>query len=62
MQNRIAAGKNPGIDEREKEVAVTTQTEEPKKTVTTVNTKSSINFSGGFFKKLYNDQAEIVHR
>ena len=48
---------NPSNDEREKSEAVTTQTEEPKKTVTTVNTKSNINFSGGFFKKLYNDQS-----
>ncbi|MGH2566100.1 MAG: hypothetical protein ACRDE5_16395, partial [Ginsengibacter sp.] len=29
-----------------------------KVTVTSVNTKSNIDFSGGFFKKMYNDQAE----
>ncbi|MEO8414458.1 MAG: LysM peptidoglycan-binding domain-containing protein [Ginsengibacter sp.] len=49
---------NPGNEERKKsEAVITTQIEEPKKTVTTVNTKSNINFSGGFFKKLYNEQS-----
>lgn len=33
-------------------------TDEHKVTVTSVNTKSNINFSGGYFKKLYDDQAE----
>ena len=32
--------------------------EDHKVTVTSVNTKSSINFSGGYFKKLYDSQAE----
>lgn len=34
------------------------QTEEPKITVTAVNTKSKIDFSGGYFKKLYEQQTE----
>ena len=38
--------------------ATTAQTDEHKVTVTTVSTKSNINFSGGFFKKMYNDQTE----
>ena len=54
--DRLPPVKVPDADKQEKtEVA---QTEQPKVTVTTVNTKSNINFSGGFFKKLYDDQAE----
>lgn len=34
------------------------ETDEHKVTVTTVHTKSSINFSGGYFKKLYSDLSE----
>jgi LysM repeat protein len=34
------------------------ETDEHKATVTTVNTKSNINFSGGYFKKLYSEQTE----
>lgn len=34
------------------------QTDGHKTTVQTVNTKSSVNFAGGYFKKLYNDQAD----
>ena len=32
------------------------QQEQPKTTVTAVNTKSNINFSGGYFKNLYDQQ------
>lgn len=34
------------------------QTNEPKVAVTTINTKSDINFSGGYFKKLFDQQTE----
>ena len=34
------------------------QSDEKKTTVTTINTKSNINFSGGYFKKLYDQQIE----
>ena len=54
--DRLPPVKVPDADKQEKKEVI--QTEEPKVTVTTVNTKSNINFSGGFFKKLYDDQAE----
>ncbi|HSQ44940.1 MAG TPA: LysM peptidoglycan-binding domain-containing protein [Ginsengibacter sp.] len=53
--DRLQPVKVPDADKQEKKEVI--QTEEPKVTVTTVNTKSNINFSGGFFKKLYDDQA-----
>lgn len=52
---RLPPVKVPDADKQEqKEV----QTEAPKETMTTVNTKSNINFSGGYFKKLYADEVE----
>ena len=53
--DRLPPVKVPDADKQEKKEVI--QTEEPKVIVTTVNTKSNINFSGGFFKKLYDDQA-----
>lgn len=55
---RLPPVKVPDADKQEKKDVTTPQTDEPKVTVTTVNTKSNINFSGGYFKKLYNDQTE----
>lgn len=55
---RLPPVKVPDADKQEKKDVTTSQTEEPKATVTAVNTKSNINFSGGYFKKLYNDQTE----
>ncbi len=53
---RLPPVKNPEVVKQEsKEVP---QKEEPKSTVTTVKTKSNINFSGGYFKKLYDTQVE----
>ena len=46
--------KNPDNGEKK----VVQETSEPKATVTTVNTKSNINFGGGYFKKLYDEQTE----
>jgi LysM repeat protein len=43
------------VNAQNKEVS-TGQTEEPKVSVATVNKKSSINFSGGYFKGLYDQQ------
>jgi LysM repeat protein len=51
---RLPPVKNPDIGKQEKKDIH--ETDEHKVTVTSVNTKSNINFSGGYFKKLYNDQ------
>jgi LysM repeat protein len=53
---RLPPVKNPDIGKQEKKDAP--ETDEHKITVNSVNTKSNINFSGGYFKKLYNDQTE----
>ena len=53
---RLPPVKNPDIGKQEKKDV--RETDEHKVTVTSVNTKSNINFSGGYFKKLYTDQAE----
>ena len=49
-------GINPDIDKQRKKDMP--ETGEHNVTVTSVNTKSSINFSGGYFKKLYEGQTE----
>ena len=41
----------------EKKEATAVSTTEPQSPVTTVNTKSTINFQGGYFKKLYDSQS-----
>ena len=48
--------KNPDVAKQENKNVQ--DTGEHKVTVTSVNTKSNINFSGGYFKKLYDAQAE----
>ena len=53
---RLPPAKNPDT-EQEKKVAASTPAADSKPAVTTVNTKSAVNFSGGYFKKLYNDQS-----
>jgi LysM repeat protein len=53
---RLPPVKNPDIGKQEnKDVQ---ETDDHKVAVTSVNTKSNINFSGGYFKKLYNEQNE----
>lgn len=49
--------KAPEKNNQENKDVVPAQTSEQNATVTSVNTKSNINFSGGYFKKLYADQA-----
>ena len=44
----------PDVDKPVKKSAITTQSEELK--TNTINAKSSVNFAGGYFKKLYDDQ------
>jgi LysM repeat protein len=55
---RLPPVKVPDADKQENKDVTTAQTDEHKVTVKTVTTKSNINFSGGYFKKLYDDQAE----
>jgi LysM repeat protein len=55
-QERQPPATNPDTGKQEKKDVQ--ETDEHKVTVTTVNTKSNINFSGGYFKKLYGDQTE----
>jgi len=43
--------------EPEKKQTVSDEPKEVKPAVATVNTTTSVNFSGGYFKKLYNDQS-----
>jgi LysM repeat protein len=50
--------KNTEPPKQEQKIATTAETDEHKVTVTSVSTKSNINFSGGFFKKMYSDQTE----
>jgi len=59
VEDRMPPVKKPDV-EKDTSKAITTapQADEHKVTVTTVNTKSTVNFSGGYFKKLYDDQAE----
>jgi LysM repeat protein len=54
--DRLPPVKKPDDNNENKEVA--TQHPDDQKTVNTVSTGSSINFSGGYFKKLYTDQVE----
>lgn len=53
---RLPPVKKPDGDDQEKKQAGTTTTSEPEKIIP-VNTNGTINFSGGYFKKLYNDQS-----
>ncbi len=58
IEDRMPPVKKPDVQKDEPKEITTVQTDEHKATVTNVNTKSEINFSGGYFKKLYDDQAE----
>ena len=58
IEDRMPPVKKPDVQKDESKDITTAQTDEHKVTVTTVNTKSTVNFSGGYFKKLYDDQAE----
>lgn len=59
IEDRMPPVKKPDVEkDTSKAIASAPQTDEHKVTVTTVNTKSTVNFSGGYFKKLYDDQAE----
>ena len=53
---RLPPVKNPDAGKQEKKDIQ--ETDDHKVTVTTVNTKSNINFSGGYFKTLYTEQTE----
>ncbi len=50
--------KNPDVEKKEDIKVTPKENEQPKTRIETVKTKSNINFSGGYFKKLYNDQVE----
>ena len=58
IEDRMPPVKKPDVDKQEQRDVTTVQTDEHKVTVAAVNTKSNINFSGGYFKKLYDDQVE----
>jgi LysM repeat protein len=49
--------RDPEPAKAEKSEPAVSTPEEPKTTVTTVNTKSNINFSGGYFKNLFTQQS-----
>ena len=55
---RLPPVKNPDLENQEDKNQKTKDADAPQARVETVKTKSNINFSGGYFKKLYNDQAE----
>lgn len=55
---RLPPVNNPGVEKKEDVKAAPKETEQPQTSIETVKTKSNINFSGGYFKKLYNDQVE----
>ncbi|MEO8568234.1 MAG: LysM peptidoglycan-binding domain-containing protein [Ginsengibacter sp.] len=55
---RLPPVKNPDLEKQEDKNSTIKEADAPQIKVETVKTKSNINFSGGYFKKLYNDQAE----
>ena len=55
---RLPPVKNPDIEKQQDKNVITKEPEQPQSRIETVKTKSNINFSGGYFKKLYNDQVE----
>ncbi len=55
---RLPPVKISDAEKKENKNITTAATDEHKVTVTSANTKTNINFSGGYFKKLYNDQTE----
>ena len=50
--------KNPEIEKKTEVKTAQAVTEQPQQKTETVKTKSNINFSGGYFKKLYSDQLQ----
>ena len=56
--DRLPPVKNPDVQKEETVNNGTSQPIQPVEHVTTVKTKSNINFSGGYFKNLYNSQAD----
>ncbi|MEP6584495.1 MAG: LysM peptidoglycan-binding domain-containing protein [Ginsengibacter sp.] len=50
--------KNPDAQKQEENNVTAKEVEQSPIRIETVKTKSNINFSGGYFKKLYNDQVE----
>ena len=56
--DRLPPVKKPDPEKKENSEAVTGQPDAHKTSVITAAANSSINFSGGYFKKMYNDQAE----
>ncbi len=52
--DRLPPVKNPDL---QKEETVSNTPQQPAEKVTTVKTRSTVNFAGGYFKKLYEDQA-----
>lgn len=56
--DRLPPVKKPEPEKKENNEAVTEQTNVDKTAVTAPVATSTINFSGGFFKKMYNDQLE----
>ncbi len=55
---RLPPVKNPDVEKEEDKNVTIKETDQPQGKIETVKTKSTINFSGGYFKKLYNDQVE----
>jgi len=54
----IVENKPVAQEETSKKVVTNNETQESKPSIQTVNTKSNNNFSGGYFKKLYDQQIE----
>lgn len=54
----LPPAKNPDAEKKEAVNIVPKDTEQPQTKIETVRSKSNVNFSGGYFKKLYNDQAQ----
>ncbi|MEO6638976.1 MAG: LysM peptidoglycan-binding domain-containing protein [Ginsengibacter sp.] len=54
--DRLPPVKNPDVQKEETESKASVESTKPVEKVTAVKTKSNINFAGGYFKKLYNDQ------
>ncbi len=50
--------KSPEAEKQEDKNIKAKEAEQPKTRIETVKTKSNVNFSGGYFQKLYNDQSE----
>ncbi len=56
--DRLPPVKNPDVQKEETVNNTPSEPVQPVEKITTVKTKSNINFSGGYFKKLYNSQVD----